>query len=145
MKELEERRKNTLDNENKKAKQGQRDFLERERAAQRRNTEDSKAANEEIVAKLFSLEVKLNKSQQKHLKTTNDRKGKALNFNLRVERTRENNASAPPEKQRDTITLNKIVEKQRKITEFSKLKNEDSEYNSHLRQQIKLKADQKLE
>ena len=63
MKELEERRKNTLDNENKKAKQGQRDFLERERAAQRRNTEDSKAANEEIVAKLFSLEVKLNKSQ----------------------------------------------------------------------------------
>ena len=63
MQEIEERRKNALESENKKAKQGQRDFLERERAAQRRNTEDQKAANEEIVSKLFSLEVKLNKSQ----------------------------------------------------------------------------------
>ena len=62
-----------------------------------------------------------------------DRKGKASNFNLRVESIRENNASAPLEKQRDTITLNKLVEKQKKISEFSKLKNEDSEYNSHLR------------
>ena len=46
-----------------KAKQGQKDFLERERAAQLRNKEDQKAANEEIVSKLFSLEVKLSKSQ----------------------------------------------------------------------------------
>ena len=63
MQEIEERRKNAYQSESKKAKQGQRDFLERERAAQRRNTEDTKAANEEIVAKLFSLEVKLNKGQ----------------------------------------------------------------------------------
>ena len=63
MKEIEERRKNALQSDNKKAKQGQRDFLERERAAQRRNTEDQRASNEEIVSKLFSLEVKLNKGQ----------------------------------------------------------------------------------
>ena len=63
MQEIEERRKNALQSESKKAKQGQKDFLERERAAQLRNKEDQKAANEEIVSKLFSLEVKLSKSQ----------------------------------------------------------------------------------
>ena len=63
MQEIEERRKNALQSESNKAKQGQKDFLERERAAQLRNKEDQKAANEEIVSKLFSLEVKLSKSQ----------------------------------------------------------------------------------
>ena len=63
MQEVEERRKTAYLSESNKARQGQRDFLERERAAKRRNTEDQKAADQEIVAKLFSLEVKLNKGQ----------------------------------------------------------------------------------
>ena len=40
MQEVEERRKNAYLSESNKARQGQRDFLERERAAKRRNTED---------------------------------------------------------------------------------------------------------
>lgn len=59
MSEVAERRQKVLEFENGKAKQGQKDFLARERAARVRHTENTSAADQEIVESLYSLEVKL--------------------------------------------------------------------------------------
>ena len=59
MVEHEERRQKQLLVESGRARQGQKDFLVRERAALVRNNEDKSAVDQEIVESLFSLEVKL--------------------------------------------------------------------------------------
>ena len=90
MMEVEVRRQKALEADAGKARQGQKEFLSRERAAKVRQNEDQSAVDQNIVESLYSLEVKLQVGQQraKHWQDENI-KHKAQQMNNKVEQIKE--------------------------------------------------------
>jgi len=84
--ELEERRQKVSDAAQSKAKQGQREFLERERAQKVRLDEERLTTDQSIVQQLYSLEVKLKVGQERAKNWKNENLiAKAQEFNKRVD------------------------------------------------------------
>ena len=80
--EVEDRIQKKQEFEDSKARQGQKDFKQRERDALARRKDDRVTADEQIVSQLYAVEVKLKVGQQR-AKNWQDqnRKGKAEHFN----------------------------------------------------------------
>ena len=81
---------------------------------------------------LYSLEVKLKVGQQraKNYQDANI-KGKAQNFNQKVETIKEKQtiSGSSLQEEKELERLNKVVAKQQKMSDFSKFKQEEAQYN----------------
>jgi len=82
------------------------------------------------VEQLYSLEVKLKVGQQRAKNWQDEnRKGKAQNFNQRVETIKEVRLNGAGEREeREKEKLAKMMAKQKKMAEFSKMKADEQSY-----------------
>lgn len=135
--ELEERRQKALQDATGKASLGKREFLEKERANIARFQEDQQNTDQSIVEQLYSLEVKLKVGQQRAKNWQDEnRMGKAKNFNQRVETIKEVRLNGAGEREeREKEKLAKMMAKQKKMAEFSKMKADEQSYISAQRQE----------
>ena len=119
-----------------KARKGLKEFLVRERTTQEKLTEDKNVADQEIVESLYSLEVKLQIGQQRAKNWQDENiKGKAHKHNKRVEEIKEvhTSVSGSNNESKELERLNKLIAKQQKIQDFSKIKQDEADYISQHR------------